>query len=239
MEHETRFHSENCFLTLTYRDEDLPPDGSLKVKDYQDFMKRFRDYYNYPKMKFYHCGEYGGQTARPHYHACFFGFDFADKKLHKEYRIPGVADPIKLYTSEQLDQRWGLGDCYIGEVNWSSAAYCARYVCDKITGPKAEEHYRGCAPEYSTMSKGIGKDWYQSYAKDLWAQDHAVSKGHKVKVPRYYEKILAEEEPLTWELIKENRRLKTDGTATETQRRLEDLEYIQVRRLELLKKVLP
>src|SRR4051794_29862641 len=40
--HEAKLHEENCFITLTYAPEHLPPGGTLVVKDFQDFMKRLR-----------------------------------------------------------------------------------------------------------------------------------------------------------------------------------------------------
>ena len=40
--HEASLHSENCFVTLTYGRDKLPPDGSLEHRDFQLFMKRLR-----------------------------------------------------------------------------------------------------------------------------------------------------------------------------------------------------
>jgi len=90
-EHEMQMHSHNCFITLTYSDDYLPRDGSLNVKHFQDFMKRFRRRVTDPddryfvsedfKLRYFHCGEYGSATFRPHYHAIVFGYDFPDKRL--------------------------------------------------------------------------------------------------------------------------------------------------------------
>ena len=38
--HEAQVHDENCFITLTYNNENLPKDGSLNKRDFQLFMKR-------------------------------------------------------------------------------------------------------------------------------------------------------------------------------------------------------
>lgn len=60
------------FLTLTYRDSNLPDAGSLCVRDVQLFLKRLR--INLQRRGFtnnirYVCvGEYGKKTHRPHYH---------------------------------------------------------------------------------------------------------------------------------------------------------------------------
>lgn len=71
------------FITLTYADEFLPrtPEGigTLKRKDYQDFMKRLRSWndrkedWEY-KVRHFSCGEYGSEehTFRPHWHGMIF-----------------------------------------------------------------------------------------------------------------------------------------------------------------------
>ena len=56
--HEASLHSENCFVTLTYGRDKLPPDGSLEHRDFQLFMKRLRFHAKRP-VRFYMCGEYG------------------------------------------------------------------------------------------------------------------------------------------------------------------------------------
>ena len=40
--HEASLYDENCFITLTYDDEHLPPDGCLNKEHFQKFMKRLR-----------------------------------------------------------------------------------------------------------------------------------------------------------------------------------------------------
>lgn len=47
--HEAQLHSNNCFITLTYAPENLPPDGGLIKRDFQLFMKRLR--FSLPKKK--------------------------------------------------------------------------------------------------------------------------------------------------------------------------------------------
>lgn len=149
--HEASLFERNCFITLTFSPEHLPNPPILDVKIFQDFMKRLRKQY-VPKcpydepdlreswfadhgIRFYHCGEYGERTARPHYHAILFNFDPPDKVLWK------VVNGHRYYISKSLEEIWGLGHVVIGEVTFESAAYVARYVMKKINGPNAQMHY--------------------------------------------------------------------------------------------------
>ena len=56
--HEAMMHEQNCFLTLTYSNENLPGGGNLRHRDFQKFMKRLR-FKTGKKVRFYMCGEYG------------------------------------------------------------------------------------------------------------------------------------------------------------------------------------
>jgi len=110
---------------LTFNDSSLPPDASLKVADFQNFMKRLRQEVFPRKVRFFHCGEYGAQFSRPHHHACLFGYDFPDKVLFKK------STKGNIYTSQLLAKLWPFGFSTVGEVTFESAAYVARYVMKK------------------------------------------------------------------------------------------------------------
>ena len=79
--HEAALYDDNCFVTLTYNDENLPDPPSLVVRDCQLFMKKLRRRYEPKKIRFFLCGEYGEMNRRPHYHAILFNHDFEDKVL--------------------------------------------------------------------------------------------------------------------------------------------------------------
>ena len=57
-------------------------------------MKRLRKKLHPLKIRFFHCGEYGDKTRRPHYHALIFGYSFPDRKLFKKSKSGD------LYTSD-------------------------------------------------------------------------------------------------------------------------------------------
>ena len=58
------------FVTLTYADIDLPPQGQLHKPDLQDFFKRLRKNTGL-KLRYFAAGEYG-EKGRAHYHLLVF-----------------------------------------------------------------------------------------------------------------------------------------------------------------------
>lgn len=200
--HEASLHERNSFITLTYDQEHVPKDGSLKVRDFQLFMKKLRRGSSGP-LRFFHCGEYGEKTGRPHYHVCLFGENFSDDR--NGWSITKQGNP--LFTSKRLSEVWGNGQAFIGELTFESAAYVARYCLKKVTGEKAEAHYQGRRPEYVTMSRrpGIGQGWFQKWAREVYPSDSVVMRGREMLPPPYYDKLLEAVDPGLFKRVKEER----------------------------------
>ena len=131
------------------------------------------------------CGEYGSELERPHYHAIIFNHDFDDKKPIK------YSNNSILYTSEQLQQLWPYGYVSIGDANYTTAAYVARYSVKKIFGEDAESHYQGKHPEYISMSlrPGIGYDYIVKYEDELRQHDSVTLNGREYPLPSYYDLV--------------------------------------------------
>lgn len=186
--HEASMHERNCFITLTYRDECLPADRSVSVRELQLFFKRLRKAYSAERLRYYACGEYGAALGRPHYHACVFGFDFPDKYIWQ------VEDNYVLYRSPSLEKCWPFGFSTVGDVSFESAGYVARYCLKKVTGKGAAEHYQWAdvAPEFSLMSRrpGLGRGWFERFKSDVYPKDFFTVNGRKNKPPRYYDMLL-------------------------------------------------
>lgn len=188
--HESQLHERNCFVTLTYDQTHLPPGGSVSVREFQLFMKRLRKVAG-PGVRYFHCGEYGEELARPHYHACLFNFDFDDKTLWS------VRNGVRLYRSKLLESLWPFGFSTVGDVTFESAAYVARYVMKKVTGEPKEAHYKGLNPEYVSMSRGskkigtggIGKGWYDKFKLDVYPGDFVVLRSMKLRPPKFYDSL--------------------------------------------------
>lgn len=213
--HESTLHVENAFLTLTYDEKNLPRDSGLNKTHFQKFIKRYRKYLNGKKIRYYHCGEYGETTNRPHYHAIIFGHDFSDKEYFRE-----TPNKDRLYTSNTLANLWTHGNCLIGNVTFESAAYVARYIMKKVkyskesdekyklhysrTDPETGEFFE-VQPEYTTMSRrpGIGQGWYEKFGKETYRDDFIITNGSKCQPPKYYD-----EQYLDIATIKQTRRRK-------------------------------
>lgn len=216
--HEASLYEDNCFLTFTYANEHLPYRGNLNQKDMQDFWKKLRYYYSGVKIRYYYVGEYGDpkKTRRPHYHAILFNLDFEDKSYWKTVK------DHKYYTSKKLNEIWGKGFVVIGNVTFESAAYTARYVTKKINGKNAKDHYsvidRGTGevyqltPEFSRCStaRGIGYEYYRKWKSDMYPSDECVVRGHVCKPPKYYDRILEQEDPELYLRVKAQRKLDRD-----------------------------
>lgn len=214
--HEATNWERSSFLTLTYRDADLPPNGTLQYPDFQKFMKRLRIYlkrdHGIKRVSYYMCGEYGEQLSRPHYHCILFGFDF----LHDRKQCSKKRGNV-LYESETLNKLWGLGFASIGNVTFQSAAYCARYTMKKVVGKDAPDHYRRVntetgeivqlVPEFNKMSlnPAIGRGFFEAYSSDIYPDDFCLVDGKKVRSPKYYDRLLEKQNPELLERVKKNR----------------------------------
>lgn len=209
-------YEDNAFLTLTYDDAHLPDPPSLDKTAFPGFMKRLRSRFEGQRIRYFHCGEYGDRSERPHYHACVFGFDFPDKEFwHDRKGYP-------VWRSDTLESLWPFGFSEIGSVTFESAAYVARYICKKVTGPGAKAAYERVdvttgelfqlEPEYVTMSRrpGIGAGWFEKFKSDVFPSDEVVVRGKVAKPPRYYDLAFEREDPEGFALVASARRRGAD-----------------------------
>lgn len=174
------------------------------MREFQLFMKRLRKSVSTSNtlIRFFACGEYGEKNFRPHYHACIFGYDFPDKQL---IELNGRGD--KVYQSDFLTQVWGKGMCRVGDLTFESAAYVARYVCKKITGDAAIDHYGDRVPEFTLHSKkpGIGKPFFDRFKSDIYPHDEVIVRGRVMRPPQYYDRQLEKEDPQQYIALRQSR----------------------------------
>lgn len=172
--HELGYWESACFLTFTYRDEDLPPNASLSKAHLQNFFKRLRKLLAVFPIRYYACGEYGDRYGRPHYHVILFG--------------------LSETTGQRLAERvWWYGHVDSGTVTGASCRYVAQYIDTKLYGLLAEDVFtsKGRQVPFQLSSQGLGLRFANDH-KDRFTKDlHLTVRGIKQGLPRYYQKKLS------------------------------------------------
>jgi len=176
---EDKVSSSAKFVTLTYDTDHVPitPKGymTLDKSHVQDFMKRLRHYSPpLPAIKYYAAGEYGSQGMRPHYHLIMFNID-----------------------EEAVRKAWTFGQIDFGTVTGASVAYTAKYINKGKMIPVHSNDDR--IPEFSLMSKGIGKSYMTpavvAYHKADVSRNYVILDGGvKVSLPRYFREKIYDED---------------------------------------------
>lgn len=221
---------EVWFITLTYDDDHVPgmivKTGEIMRKvqytwkpgekrpssvqillyeDIQKFLKRLRKAYR-GKLRYFVAGEYGEQTARPHYHMILYGWKPTDLENLYKIRHNGY------YTSKWLTDLWGMGQIQIAQAVPETYRYVAGYVTKKmyeINGQKANAYYElGQTKPFACMSlkPGLGDHYYQEHKAEIWRQGYIqCTNGKQAQIPRYYEKQMEAENPQRLWRIKQNR----------------------------------
>lgn len=146
---EIKNSSSTHFITLTYNDSNIPTavtsDGevvtTLKPKDVQDWLKRFRQHYKRnhgkdSKLKYFLCGEYGSRRKRPHYHLLLFNLSNEDLN----------------YLQQDWNARFGF--TYLEKVNYDAkslynvSAYVSKYSTKGIFQDETTKKLRIFNPDY-------------------------------------------------------------------------------------------
>lgn len=213
---ELKDHKYSCYLTLTYDDENVPEDMNLRPRDFCLFMKRLRNFADPMRIRFFQCGEYGDKTNRPHHHAIIFGFDFPDRELLKEER------GIQYDSSAIANGLWQKGFVTIGNVEYRSCAYVARYIMKK---QKVDIDSDFVQP-YITMSRnpGIGANHFEKYHEEIFNTDSCIIDGREQKPPKWYDDKYREINPRAMARIKKERQKNAIKRAVKDNRPLSEHE---------------
>lgn len=186
---EAKVHRNNCMCTLTYdqfvRDcsgriigEEVATNPVNKA-DVQKFIKRVRDYFNYPDMKYLVSAEYGKHTGRPHYHILFFGINFCDSVFYKKSKRGNV-----IMQSHTLNKLWKHGICTVdsNHINAAKARYCTKYcIKDSRT-----------SDTFSLMSHHLGREWLLKKFNGLYY----MLEGRQYPIPRFvWESVISDTYP--------------------------------------------
>lgn len=214
---ESTLYDNNWFITLTYDDEHLVDCidytvspwshqldyvASLRKEHFVTWKKKFLEYmryhYDVTGIRFYMCGEYGSQNHRPHFHAILFNCPLPDIKLVKSVSLGGMN--YCYYSSDILADTWGNGFVMLGQVNWNTCSYVARYVMKKLKGSDSKLYHELCdlegvhplQDEYVNMSRrpGIAREYYEHNWREIYKVDKVVlPDGKSCKPARYFDKL--------------------------------------------------
>ena len=226
-------HEHNYFITFTYDDINLPiPEeteyngkiftndgtwtGSLYPNDITRFINSLRRYFHrkgHTGIKYYYAGEYGETTQRPHYHMIIMNCPLDIKEFYDFHQDPTTK---KLHwKSHEIENFWQEGIIDIGEVEYASAAYVARYCMKKITEDTDKTIYwsKGMHPEFVRMSRrpGIGNNYFNENYETIYKSDEILVKNFhgktiSVKPPKAWDKKFKELHPEQWFNIQRSRK---------------------------------
>lgn len=185
--HESEYHIDAIFATLTYSDENLPLNASLEPKDLELFWKRLRKRVDYP-IKYFSCGEYGEETDRPHYHCIIFGLSPCNQCHSCTPSSTGSDEPRG--DCKDIRESWALGLVHIGYLSYQSGRYVAGYLLkdsannghDKKTPFYNDYHKK----PFLRMSKGLGKRWMEDNIHELIQTKEIRIDGATRSLPKYY-----------------------------------------------------
>lgn len=249
------------FLTLTYDDAHLefapyadPETGSLSTRPVlvpahlQKYHKRLRrgiERRGFDSLlRYFACGEYGEDTQRPHYHDIIY--NLPNELIGKLRSWPDSEPGAPLWTSDTLSQFWPYGFTVLGEVNWQTCAYVARYVMKKQLGVsrqdqiKMQEQFFPGQPwqhEFVTMSRrpGIGREYYEQNMDLMYETDELFVpiKGmiQAVRPAKYYDKLYDVDHHLRMRSLKYGRQKQAEKAlqATLTTTDLSETEYLELK----------
>lgn len=205
--HEVIFNNEGDEIWCT---------GTLVPEDMTLFMKRLReDYrqkYGLTGVKFFYAAEYGESNKRPHYHLLLFNCALPEVGKYD----PDIDDNFKeKWKSSKIDELWGMGIVDISQIEWSNAAYTARYSMKKIFNSMSKKDYyaSGKIPEFTRMSRrpGIGMEYYEQNKFKIYENDEMIMKTVKgntgrIKPPKAFDKLFKEQYPDQWYKIEKRRK---------------------------------
>jgi len=201
--HEISCHPQNCFLTLTYDNDNLPQlspqlpeqkNREIFQYQFQNFLKKLRRRNNDP-IRYMVAHEYGSTNYRPHHHCLLFGYNPPNQKLD---RYSPSGEP--LFRSPDLEKLWTHGFSSIGTANEKTAYYIANYALkgSKHNFPDTNTGEIITVSDFMKTSNrpAIGKTFFEKNIQALINSD--------LPLPRYYIKQLEKNHPLKFEQYQNN-----------------------------------
>lgn len=185
--HESLLYNDCCFVTLTYEPEQMPLGcfglPTIEIEDVQNFMKRWREYIQPEKIRYF-CGcEYSPLNHLPHYHIAVFGANMWDSRVFTNH--------VQRDGGYSVDCRfWNKGFVHVGNLEIGSACYVAGYALKKVMGSANRDYYKnlGITPPRALMSRnpGIGAAFCDVYQDTFRSLQSCTVDSWITCLPRYY-----------------------------------------------------
>lgn len=236
---ESLYWDQNYFITLTYDDDNIHMHdyvedeegftytnngewgGTLVPKQLQDFIKRIRIYmdrnHGNKNIRYMACGEYGGETQRPHYHIIFFNLQLPTETFYQ----PRIINKNMYYQNYIIEKCWKFGFSNVCPSNWNTMNYVARYITKKVNGSQADKHYAELGQEKEffrvSLKPGIGEQYYRDHWKEIYRDDkvYIINRAGSVAVqpPKYFDELLKREHPEEYERVRRKRKMRGKDSA--------------------------
>lgn len=199
--HELKAHDKNCWIMLSYDDVHL----SLQNLEYKDidgrlnslekrelilWKKRFQKELYPQKVRFFGCGEYGGENHRPHYHMAIFGIGSDNPIFKFLYKEPKGGYWCRLDS-------WPFGNVWVDDKppEPKIGSYIAKYILKKHKGKNSDEYYNdlNCNREFVNMSlkPGIGAIKIDEFSTHYMNNPYVFINGKKQPMSRYMKNRVA------------------------------------------------
>lgn len=193
---EAKYHKKSCFITLTF-DNKILLDKRQKAykyganpnfiyninnskKYFQNFIKRLRKHYTGTRITYYHVGEYGEKTHRPHHHALLFGIDFSEDRI----QMPKSKSGHTQYFSKTLSEIWACGLVSVEDINPNNIIYISQYSLKKFKNNEENPKYKPIQ-SFSNRSKMSSK-WVRRNPEEIIKGYIEDTDGKKYRVPQSY-----------------------------------------------------
>lgn len=193
---EAKYHKKACFITLTFDNKILLDKNSKAYKYganasfvfninnskeyFKKFIKRLRKKYYEKNITFYHVGEYGEKTKRPHHHAIIFGINFEEDRTEMQLSKTGKTQ----YFSKTLSELWACGRVSIQDLNSNNTIYICQYTLKKFKNNELNKRYKSIM-SFSNRSK-MNIKWARRNATEIIKGYLSDLDGKKYKIPKSY-----------------------------------------------------
>lgn len=223
-------------MDVTYKNDGTQADGTLLPEHMDTFINTLRKKFErkgHNGIKYFYAGEYGENTRRPHYHIILLNCPLDINLFYNTH----VDSNFKIHwKSKEIDEIWKKGMIDVAELEWSCAAYVARYCTKKISfnSDKREYYSQLKLPEYTRSSHRMGMDYFEQHMDEIYKTDEMIMKTVKgntgsFKPPKAFDKKFKELRPKEWRKIQRSR-----AKAAERSRKLQE-EITDYTDLEMLK----